>query len=192
MAARDAGVARRYKGGRRDATAFEISTPRKFNENRHHKIPAARHRVTNWPEVAAAVIGCPGQTRYGSLAAGSQTVNTKSITGASGVANSSHGLNRSPSADNPRDDQQRVPGQLGRLRQRLREGELGFEAAGRQIALVVKLARIGHPFVHEHEAGTLLEIYGPTSLRHGLCLAGHLLSGPLSSAPRLFLLPANN
>jgi hypothetical protein len=30
--------------------------PYKFNERRRHKIPAARHRVTNWPEYDTALV----------------------------------------------------------------------------------------------------------------------------------------
>ena len=42
--------------------------------------------------------------------------------------------------------------ELGRLGQRLGEGEMGLEAASRQIALVVKLARIGDPLVDQDQA----------------------------------------
>ena len=44
-----------------------------------------------------AVIGWPGQTGQASPAALSQTVKTKSITGASGAANSSQLFERKPS-----------------------------------------------------------------------------------------------
>jgi hypothetical protein len=43
-----------------------------------------------------AVIGCPGQTGHGSLAALSQTVKTKSSFGASGPENSFQLLDRNP------------------------------------------------------------------------------------------------
>ena len=51
-----------------------------------------------------------------------------------------------------RDHQQAVVGDLHRLGERLREGELGLEAAGRQVASVVKLAGVGHPLVDQHQA----------------------------------------
>jgi hypothetical protein len=40
-----------------------------------------------------------------------------------------------------------------RLRERLREGELGLEAPARQVSLVVELASVGDPLVDEDEAG---------------------------------------
>ena len=49
-----------------------------------------------------AVIGCPGHTGQTSFAALSQTVKTKFITGASGLANSSHDLLRKPAVLRPR------------------------------------------------------------------------------------------
>jgi hypothetical protein len=30
--------------------------PYKFNEPRHHKIPTAKYRVTNWPDYDAALV----------------------------------------------------------------------------------------------------------------------------------------
>lgn len=45
--------------------------------------------------------------------------------------------------------QQAVLRQLGRFGQHLGEGELGLETAGRQSALVVELARVGDPLVHQ-------------------------------------------
>ena len=53
------------------------------------------------------------------------------------------------------DHQQTVAGQFGRLGQGLGKAELGLEAAGGQIALVVKLARIGDPFIDEDQAGAV-------------------------------------
>src|SRR5215469_7545016 len=44
-------------------------------------------------------MGCPGHTGHTSLAALSQTVNTKSILGASGLANSFQSLLRKPVVD---------------------------------------------------------------------------------------------
>ena len=46
--------------------------------------------------------------------------------------------------------------ELGRLGQRLGEGELGLEAARRQVALVVELARVGHPLVDQDQARPVL------------------------------------
>ena len=45
---------------------------------------------------------------------------------------------------------------LRRLGQRLGEGELGLEAAGRQVALVVELARVGDPLVDQDQARPVL------------------------------------
>ena len=39
----------------RDVQRWE-SMPYKFNESRRHKIPRARHRVTNWPDYEAALV----------------------------------------------------------------------------------------------------------------------------------------
>ena len=55
-----------------------------------------------------------------------------------------------------RDHQQAVARELGRLGQRLGEGELRLEAAGRQVALVVELARVGHPLVDQDQARPVL------------------------------------
>ena len=51
------------------------------------------------------------------------------------------------------DHEQAVVGELGGFRQRLGKAELGLEAAGGKVALVVQLAGVGHPFVDEDEAG---------------------------------------
>ena len=53
------------------------------------------------------------------------------------------------------DHEQAVAGQLRRFRQYLRKRELRLEAARRQVALVVKLARIGDPFVSQYQAGSV-------------------------------------
>ena len=55
------------------------------------------------------------------------------------------------------DDEQTVAGQLRGFGQRLGEGELGLEAAGRQVALVVKLARVGDPLVNQDQARPVLD-----------------------------------
>ena len=54
------------------------------------------------------------------------------------------------------DHEQAVLRQLGRLGQRLGEGELRLEAAGGQVALVVELARVGHPLVDQDQARPVL------------------------------------
>ena len=54
------------------------------------------------------------------------------------------------------DHQHAVFGQLGRLGQHLREGELRLEAPRRQIALVVELARVGDPLVDQDQARRVL------------------------------------
>ena len=54
------------------------------------------------------------------------------------------------------DHQQAVLRQLRRLGQRLGEGELRLEAAGGQVALVVELARVGHPLVDQDQARAVL------------------------------------
>ena len=66
----------------------------------------ARSICSGVPDMAAGsetpqcpVIGCPGQYGHCSFAALSQTVKTKSITGAPGTANSSHDLLRNPSVE---------------------------------------------------------------------------------------------
>ena len=53
------------------------------------------------------------------------------------------------------DHQQAVPGQLGRFAQGMGKGELGFEAACRQVTLVMECARIGHPLVNQDQAGAV-------------------------------------
>ena len=53
------------------------------------------------------------------------------------------------------DHEQAVVGELGGFRQRLGEAELGFEAAGGKVALVVQLAGVGHPLVDEEQAGAV-------------------------------------
>ena len=55
------------------------------------------------------------------------------------------------------DDQHAVAGRLGRLGERLREGELGLEAAGRQVALIVELARVGDPLVDQDQTRSVLD-----------------------------------
>jgi hypothetical protein len=50
-----------------------------------------------------------------------------------------------------RDNEQAILRELGRLGQRLSEGELRLKPARRQIALVVQLAGIGYPFIDQHE-----------------------------------------
>ena len=54
------------------------------------------------------------------------------------------------------DHEQAARGELGRLGQRLREGELRFEGAGRQVALVVQLPRVGHPLVDQDQTGAVV------------------------------------
>ena len=53
------------------------------------------------------------------------------------------------------DDEQAVVGEPGRFGQHLRKAELGLEAAGREVALVVQLAGVGDPLVDEDQAGTV-------------------------------------
>ena len=52
------------------------------------------------------------------------------------------------------DHEQAVIGELGGFGQHLRKAELGLEAAGRKVALVVQLAGVGDPLVDEDQAGT--------------------------------------
>src|SRR5690606_37332139 len=54
------------------------------------------------------------------------------------------------------DDQKTVLRQLCRLRQRLSKGEMSLEAAGREIALVMQLTRIGDPLVDQDERRSVL------------------------------------
>ena len=53
------------------------------------------------------------------------------------------------------DHEQAVVGELGGFRQRLGKAELGLEAAGGKVALVVQLASVGHPLVNEDLAGAV-------------------------------------
>ena len=55
------------------------------------------------------------------------------------------------------DDEQAVAGQLRGFGERLGEGELRLEAAGRQVALVVKLARVGDPLVDQDQARPVVD-----------------------------------
>ena len=80
-----------------------VKTPMRFFRYRKAATKAASFSMSV-PSTAAgssmpqcAVIGWPGQTGQLSPAALSQTVNTKSITGASGAANSSQLFERMPS-----------------------------------------------------------------------------------------------
>ena len=57
--------------------------------------------------------------------------------------------------DRQADHEQAVIGELGRLRQRLGKAELGLEAAGGKVALVVQLAGVGDPLVDEDQAGAV-------------------------------------
>ncbi len=45
---------------------------------------------------------------------------------------------------------------LGGFAERLGEGELGVEGAGRQVGLAVQLPGVGHPFVDQDQAGSVL------------------------------------
>ncbi|EXI71444.1 MAG: hypothetical protein AW07_03673 [Candidatus Accumulibacter sp. SK-11] len=54
------------------------------------------------------------------------------------------------------DHQQAVLRQLGRFRQHLRKAELRLEAAGRQVALVLELARVGDLLVDQDHAGAVI------------------------------------
>ena len=47
-------------------------------------------------------------------------------------------------------------GELGRFGQRLSKAELGLEAAGGKVALIVQLAGVGDPLVDEDQAGAIL------------------------------------
>ena len=55
------------------------------------------------------------------------------------------------------DHQQAIAGRLHRFGQRLREGELRLEAPGRQVALIVQLARVGDPLVDQDQARPVLD-----------------------------------
>ena len=54
------------------------------------------------------------------------------------------------------DHEEAVAGQLGRFGQRLGKREVRLEAASGQVRRVMQLPRVGHPFIHENEAGTVL------------------------------------
>ena len=69
------------------------------------------------------------------------------------------------------DHQQAVLRELRRFGQYLGEGELRLEAACRQIALVVELPRIGHPFVDQDQARSILD----EQLAQHIAGAGRLL-----------------
>ena len=71
--------------------------------------------------------------------------------------------------------------QLRRLGQRLGEGELRLEAAGRQVALVVQLARIGHPLVDQDQARAVVV----EQLAQHVAGAGRLLVVRLQALRRL-------
>ena len=53
------------------------------------------------------------------------------------------------------DHEQTVVSELRGFRQRLGKAELGLEAAGGKVALVVQLAGVGHPLVDEDQAGAV-------------------------------------
>ena len=74
------------------------------------------------------------------------------------------------------DHKKRILGALGEFRERLRKGELRFEAAGGEIGGVMKLARVGHPFVDENKAR-------PVSV--------HKLPQRVAGAGRLFIIGGN-
>jgi hypothetical protein len=54
------------------------------------------------------------------------------------------------------DDEQAIVDELGRLGQDLGKGELRLEAAGGQVALIMKLPRVGDPLVDQDQAGPVL------------------------------------
>ena len=54
------------------------------------------------------------------------------------------------------DHEQATRGELGRFGERLREGELRLESAGRQVALVVQLPHVGHPLVDQDQTGAVV------------------------------------
>ena len=71
-----------------------------------------------------------------------------------------------------------------RLGQRLGEGELGLEAARRQIGVVVKLARVGDPLVDQHQAGPILVEQHPervTGIGRPLVVGAHPLERLLAA-----------
>ena len=51
------------------------------------------------------------------------------------------------------DHEQAVVGEFGRFREHLGETELGLEASGGQVALVMQLAGVGNPLIDEDQAG---------------------------------------
>src|SRR5579872_260083 len=55
-----------------------------------------------------------------------------------------------------RNYEQAVPGKLGRFGQCLRERELSLETSTRQVALVMELSSVRHPFIHQHETWSVL------------------------------------
>ena len=55
-----------------------------------------------------------------------------------------------------RNNEQAVPGELGRLRERLGKGELGLEAPRGKVALIVELACVGHPLIDQDQAWPVL------------------------------------
>ena len=79
------------------------------------------------------------------------------------------------------DHEQAVLHQLRRLGQHLGEGELRLEAARRQVALVVELARVGHPLVDQDQARPVLV----EQLAQHVAGAGRLLVVGLDARERL-------
>src|SRR5688572_26061079 len=55
-----------------------------------------------------------------------------------------------------RDHEQAVACVLCRFSQSLGEGELGLESTGRQVTLIVKLPRVGHPLIDQNQGRTVL------------------------------------
>jgi hypothetical protein len=54
------------------------------------------------------------------------------------------------------DHQEAALGQLGGLREDLGEAEVGLEAAGRQVALIMELTSVGHPLIDQDQARAIL------------------------------------
>ena len=79
------------------------------------------------------------------------------------------------------DHEQAVLRRLRRLGQHLGEGELRLEAARRQVALVVELARIGDPLVDQDQARPILV----EQLAQHVAGAGRLLIVGLDARERL-------
>ena len=69
------------------------------------------------------------------------------------------------------DDQQAVAGELDGFCERLGEGELRLEAAGRQVALIVELTRVGDPLVDQDQARPVVD----QKLPQGVARAGGVL-----------------